>query len=40
MGKKLPQVDKEFVTEFVKSYEITLNGRDIIEKLRADSHEL
>ena len=40
MGKKLPQGDKEFVTEFVRSYEITLNGRDINEKLRADSHEL
>jgi len=40
MGKKLPQGDKEFVAEFIKQYEILLNGKAINEKLKADSQEL
>ena len=38
MGKKLPQNDKDFVTEFIKQYEIQLSGKQVNDKLRADSH--
>lgn len=29
MGKKLPQKEKQLVVEFIKQYEISLNGKSI-----------
>lgn len=34
MGKKLPNNEKEFVTVFLKEYEITVTGKKINEKLQ------
>ena len=34
MGRKLPQNEKEFVTAFLKEYEITVTGKNISEKLQ------
>lgn len=37
MGKKLPTSEKEFVTAFLKEYEITVTGKRINEKLQNES---
>ena len=40
MGKKLPQSDREFITSFMKEYEITMTAKNINEKLQSESQEL
>jgi hypothetical protein len=40
MGKKLPQNEKDLITEFIKQYEITLGSADIIVRLQTDGQEI
>lgn len=40
MGKKLPTGQRQFVTAFLKEYEICVTGKNISEKLQSESQEL
>ena len=40
MGRKLPQNEKEFISTFLREYEITVTGKNISEKLQTESQEL